>query len=107
MFKIPEKYFYNNIFEKYSALIIITNYPTQISEIGKPKKHSKRTWKVVKEITGKQKAKSNLPSRIIKVGKTTIQNSQNTAKEFNNFFTSLRPKLVKKFQTLKKNFKNF
>ena len=61
----------------------------------------------MKEITGKQKTKSNLLPQEIKVDKTIIQNPQGIAKEFNKLFTSVGPKLVKKNPTLKKNFKTF
>ena len=37
----------------------------------------------MKEITGKQKTKSNLLPKEIKVDKTIIQNPQGIAKEFN------------------------
>ena len=47
----------------------------------------------MKEITGKQKRKSNLLPQEIKVDKTIIQNPQGIAKEFNNFFTSVETKL--------------
>ena len=46
----------------------------------KYKTDSKRTWQVMKEITGKQKAKSNLLLQEIKADKTIIQNLQDFAK---------------------------
>ena len=45
----------------------------------KYKTDSKRTWQVMKEITGKQKTKSNLFPREIKVNKTIIQKTQEIA----------------------------
>ena len=50
----------------------------------------------MKEITGKQKTKSNLLPREIKVNKTIIQKPQEIAKEFNKFFTSVGPTLAEK-----------
>ena len=70
------------------------------------KTDSKRTWQVMKEITGKQKTKSNLP-REIKVDKTIIQNPKEIAKEFNNFFTSVEPTLVGKILDTEKSFQDF
>ena len=62
----------------------------------KYKTGSKRTWQVMKEITGKQKTKSSISPtppppllQEIQVDKTII------AKEFNKFFTSVGPKLSK------------
>ena len=71
----------------------------------KYKTDSKRTWKVMKEITGKQKTKSNIP-REIKVDKTIIQNPKEIAKEFNNFFTSVGPTLVGKILDTEKSFQD-
>ena len=47
----------------------------------------------MKETTGKQKTKSNLLPREIKVNKTIMQKPQEIAKEFNKFFTSIGPTL--------------
>ena len=58
----------------------------------KYKTDSKRTWPVMKEITGKQKTKSNLLPQETKVDKTNKQNPQGTDKEFNKVFTSAGPK---------------
>ena len=67
----------------------------------KYKTDSKRAWQVMKEITEKQKTKSNLLPQEIKVDKTIIQNSQDIAKEFNTFFTSVGSKLAKKIPNTK------
>ena len=61
----------------------------------------------MKEITGKQKTKSNLLPKEIKVDKTIIQNPQGIAKEFNKFLTSFRPKLAKKIPNTEKTFQDF
>ena len=61
----------------------------------------------MKEITGKQKAKSNLLSREIKVDKTIIQNPQETAKEFNKFLLLLDQHWWEKSPILKNHFKAF
>ena len=73
----------------------------------KYKTESKQTWQVIKEITGKQKTKSNLLPREIKVDKTIIQNPQEVAKEFNNFFTSFRPTLAGNISDIEKSFQDF
>ena len=61
----------------------------------------------MKEITGKQKTKSNFLSQETKVDETIIQNSQNIAEEFNNFFTSVGSKLAKKIPSIEKKFQDF
>ena len=61
----------------------------------------------MKEITGKQKTKSNLLPGEIKVNKTIIQKPQEIAKEFNKFFTSVGPTLVGKIPNTEKSFQYF
>ena len=61
----------------------------------------------MKEITGKQKTKSNLLFRKIKVDKTIIQNPQKVAKEFNKSFTSVGPTLAGKIPYTEKSFQDF
>ena len=73
----------------------------------KHKTDSKRTWQVMKEITGKQKTKSNLLPREIKVDKTIIQKPQEIAKEFNKCFTSVGPTLAGKIRNTQKSFQDF
>ena len=58
-------------------------------------------------ITGKQKTKSDLLPREIKVDKTIIQKPQEIAKEFNNFFTSVLPTLPGKIPDTEKSFQDF
>ena len=60
----------------------------------------------MKEITGKQKTKSNLLPREIKVDKTIIQKPQKIAKEFNNFLLLLDQHWPEKTDT-EKSFQNF
>ena len=68
----------------------------------KYKTGSKRTWQVMKEITGKQKTKSNHLPREIKVNKTITQKPQEIPKEFNTFFTSIGPTLAGKIPNTEK-----
>ena len=67
----------------------------------------KRTWQVMKEISWKQETKPNFLPQEIKVNKTIIQNPQDIAKEFNKFFTSVRPKLAKKIPKTDEKFQDF
>ena len=83
-FKDESKYKnYKSLFKELRKKAKMTYYSKLLH---KYKTDSKRTWQVMKEITGKQKAKSNLLPREIKVDKTIIQKPQKIAKEFNNFF---------------------
>ena len=62
---------------------------------------------IYEEITGKQKTKSNLLPREIKVDETNIQNIQDIAKEFHKFFSSVGSKLVKNVRSPEKKFQDF
>ena len=61
----------------------------------------------MKEITGKQKTKSNLLPQEIKVNKTIIQKPQEIAKEFKKFFTSIGSTLTGKIPNTEKSFQKF
>ena len=61
----------------------------------------------MKKITSKQKTKSSLLPREIKVDKTIIQSPQGIAKEFNKFFTSVAPTLAGKIPDTEKLFQDF
>ena len=84
---------YKSLFEKLRKKSKITYYSKLLHQY---KTDSKRTWQVMKEISGKQETKPNLLPQETKVNKTIIQNPQDIAKEFSKFFTSVRPKLAKK-----------
>ena len=73
----------------------------------KYKRDSKQIWQVMKELTGKQKTKSDQLPQEITVDKTIIQNPQGIAKEFNKFFTSVGPKLANKIPNTEKTFQYF
>ena len=68
---------YKSLFEKLRKKAKIAYYSKLLH---KYKTDSKRTWQVMKEITGKQKTKSDLLPREIKVNKSIIQKPQEIAK---------------------------
>ena len=84
--KTPEDEFnyktYKSLFEKLRKKAKITYYSKLLH---KYKTDSKRTWQVMKEITGQQKTKSNLLPQEIKVDKTIIQNPQALLKNSTHF----------------------
>ena len=95
---------YKSLFEKLRKKAKIAYYSKLLH---KYKTDSKWTWQVMKEITGKQKTKSNLLPREIKVDKTIIQNPQEIAKELNNFFTSVGPTSAGKILDTEKSLQDF
>ena len=62
---------YKRLFEKLRKKAKITYYSKLLHQY---KTDSKRTWQVMKEISGKQETKPNLLPLEIKVNKTIIQN---------------------------------
>ena len=95
---------YKSLFKKLRKKAKIAYYSKLLR---KYKTGSKPTWQVMKEITGKQKLKSNLLPRETKVDKAIIQNPQKIAKEFNKCFTSVGPTLAAKIPNNEKSFKDF
>ena len=81
---------YKSLFEE---LRKINHYSKLLHKYGAD---SRRTWQVMKNITGKQKTKSSLIPYEIAVNKTIIQNQQDITKTINNSFTSVGQKWVKK-----------
>ena len=67
----------------------------------------KVTGKLKKKKKKKTEQKLNLLPYENKVDKTIIQNPQDVAKEVDNFFASVGPKLTKKSPALKNHFKIF
>ena len=61
----------------------------------------------MKEISEKHKTKSNIFPQEIKADQTIIQNPQDIAKEFNDFFISVGPKLAKKISNTEKKVQDF
>ena len=92
---------YKSLFEKLRKKAKVTYFSKLLH---KYKTDSKRTWQVMKEITGKQKTKSNFLPREVKVNKSIIQKPQEIAKEFNNVFTSVGPTLEGKIPNTEKSF---
>ena len=72
-----------------------------------PRTDSKWPWQVIKEITGKQKTKSNFLLWEIKVDKTIIQNPQDIAEELIDYLLVLDQNWRQKSRTLEKHFKTF
>ena len=68
---------------------------------------SKWTGQVMKEISGKQKTKSDFLPQEIMVDKTIIQKPQKIVTEFNKLFTSVELTLAGKIPDTEKSFQDF
>ena len=67
----------------------------------------KRTWQLMKEITGKSKLNSNRFPQSINVNGKTIKENSHIGKEFNKYFTNLGLNLASKIQNTSKTFEHF
>ena len=67
----------------------------------------RRTWQIMKEITGKCKVNSNRFPKSINVNGKSIKKKSRIAEEFNKYFTNVRPNLVSKIQNTSKTFEDF
>ena len=95
---------YKNMFEKVKKKAKQTYYSKLLR---KYQFDSKKTWQIMKEINGKLKQKAiNLP-KILKIGSNTLSNKNDIAKEFNNFFTNVGPKLAEKIPLVQQSFEDY
>ncbi|XP_065654575.1 uncharacterized protein LOC136081205 [Hydra vulgaris] len=90
-------------------LTINTNQPQQKLNkvIKKLKNDSKSTWKVLKEITGKQKTCSSSLPQMLKVDNNSLYEPQIIAHEFNKYFTEIGSTLSRKIPNTQTSFYDF
>ena len=67
----------------------------------------RRTWQIMKEITGKCKVNSNRFPKSINVNGKSIKKNSRIAEEFNKYFTNAGPNLASKIQNTSKTFEDF
>ena len=95
---------YKNLFETIKFKSKKSYYANLINMY---KNNIKKTWQVIKEITGKIKFKmAALPRRII-INNQEIYDEKTIANNFNNFFTNIGPNLASKIQTTTNSFKRY
>ena len=95
---------YKNLFEKLRKKGKQIYYS---SLINKYKNDSKKTWQVMKEITGKKKTKSNSFPKMLKLETGNTYNQKKIADEFNSFFTNIGTNLANKIPNVQKSFKDY
>ncbi|XP_047143048.2 uncharacterized protein LOC124817249 [Hydra vulgaris] len=71
------------------------------------KNDSKRTWQILKEITGKQKTCSSSLPQMLKVDNNSLHEPQIIAHEFNKYFTEIGSILLSKIQKTQTSFYDF
>ena len=78
---------YKNLFEKLKRKAKQRHYSALVS---KYTHDSKKTWRILKEITGKLKFNESSFPKMLKTGNNLCSSEPKIAKEFNNFFTNTR-----------------
>ena len=95
---------YKSLFEKLRKKAKIAYYSKLLH---KYKTDSKRTWQVMKEVTGKQKRKSNLLPEKLKLIKALCKTHKRLLKNSTNFLLLLDQHWWEKSPILKKHLKTF
>ena len=89
---------YKNLFEKLKRKAKQNHYTKLIS---KYQNDSKKTWQVLKEITGKLKLNKNNFPKMIKTNTKNLSTEKEIAIEFNNYYTKIGPKLAAKIPKIR------
>ena len=92
---------YKNLFEKLRKKGKQSYYSSLIE---KYKNYSKKTWQIMKEITGKKRINSDGLPKMLKTETGFIYDQEQIANEFNNFFTNVGSNLANKIPTVQKSF---
>lgn len=95
---------YKNLYEKLRKKSKKNFYSDQLK---KYQNNSKQLWRIMKEITGKQKENSNSLPQTIKVNEKSIYDEKQIATEFNNFFTNVGTNLANKIPNIQITFDEF
>ena len=69
--------------------------------------NTKRSWQVMKEITGKVKQKNNTFPKALKINKKPLHSAGQIANEFNPFFTNVGPSLAKNIPPVSTSFTEY
>ena len=68
--------------------------------------NTKRSWQIMKEITGKIKQKNNTFPKALKINKKSLHSVEQIANEFNSFLTNVGPSLTKNITPVSTSFNN-
>ena len=95
---------YKHLFEKLRKKAKQTYYQSILKDC---QNDMRRTWQIMKEITGKCKVNSNRFPKSINVNGKSIKKNSRIAEEFNKYFTNVGPNLASKIQNTSKTFEDF
>ena len=95
---------YKNLFQKTLKKAKTIYYSRQLD---RHKFDSKKTWKIINEVTGREKISNETFPKYIKHNGVVLHNKPNICTEFNKYFVNVGPKLASKIPQVHKNFKDF
>ena len=95
---------YKHLFEKLRKKAKQTYYQSILKDY---QNDMKRTWQVMKEITGKSKINSNRFPKTVNFNGNSTKKDSRIAEEFNKYFTNVQQNLTSKIQNTSKTFEDF
>ena len=95
---------YKNLFHK---LIKKAKNNSYIKRLPKCQGNTKRSWQIMKEITGKIKQKSNTFPKARTINKKSSHFAEQIANEFNSFFTNVGPSRAKNISPVSTSFTEY
>ena len=69
--------------------------------------NAKKTWDIIKEVTGKKKIKESFPNRIVNEKGTEVHEMKDIAEQFNEFYVTIGKNLADKIEPSCKNFETY
>ena len=94
---------YSNLYKSLCRAAKQSYYSSKIESL---KNNARQTWKVIRELLGNIKDKSQTPEYFIESG-NIIKGNLNIAEGFNKFFCEIGPKLSEKIPPSNKSYKDF
>jgi hypothetical protein len=95
---------YKNLFEKIKKKAKQLHYSSLFK---KYLNNSKKTWQLIKEITGKGRIKTSNFPKVLKTETGLTYNTDEMAENFNSFFVNIGPKLAQKIPVGKKSYRSY
>ena len=95
---------YKSLFEKIKRKAKTNYYKNKIT---RNKDDPKKTWDVMKEITGKCKITTNNLPKMLQIGDQCIYEEKEIAEQLNDFFTNVGPNLANKIPDTSRSFKYY
>jgi hypothetical protein len=94
---------YRNLYNKLKKLHKQNNYATELTKF---KNDTRRTWKILKEVIGKQNDKSNI-SEVFRSGNDIIKDPKTISNMFCKYFSEIGPKFAERIPAPAKSYDHY